>query len=559
MATDQREGKSDILSRPPKLGAEASAAMAGTLLVAVLLALTAMYAGPLWRDEANTANAANLPSVRELWQAESFPPLWTLLLRASERLGLVSGDAGIRMVGLYVGLLFLAALWLATRWMGCRGPVFSVALLGCLPAFIFTVGSNRAYGLACVFLIFSFGAIWRMLEKPSGARVFWAGFASLLFVHCVYFDVLLLAAMLAGGGVVVLRRREWKTLGILTALGVISVASLAAYPSLFHRSANNAQLFEYPSVPWSLLWNVLRDAVTARSSAEFGRNGPEIWLWLALLLAGVAAAFAVQRRGGDEQAVQRRADLAIFCVTTLLLGVPGMFVFLQRLHYLPQAWYFMELLCLCAIATDGLLGASWPALRPWGMIRIGFMIAVMAWGVKSAWSEGHTRRSNLDLMATALTQSASGRDLIVVPVWEGITFNRYYHGQTRWMTVPPIESHLMHRSDLVQEKMNAELNGQEPMAPVLQAITNVLQSNGTVWLIGGVSAQGSKPAAGSNAWLGIYLSYWKGMISTCLMGNAVQQQVLDLRVDAPLCYLEKPALLRFSGYKTSTNNPVAAP
>jgi hypothetical protein len=44
----------------------------------MLLVLTAMHAGPLWRDETNTFNLAHMPSLRDIWhnlQFDSFPLL----------------------------------------------------------------------------------------------------------------------------------------------------------------------------------------------------------------------------------------------------------------------------------------------------------------------------------------------------------------------------------------------------------------------------------------------------------------------------------------------------
>ena len=72
------------LKRIPKFGIETSAALIGTAFSALLLVLTAMSAGPLWRDETNTFNLAHMPSLRDMWhnlQFESFPLLWLLLAR----------------------------------------------------------------------------------------------------------------------------------------------------------------------------------------------------------------------------------------------------------------------------------------------------------------------------------------------------------------------------------------------------------------------------------------------------------------------------------------------
>jgi len=49
-----------------------------------VLVLTAMYAGPLWRDETNTCKRgadALAEGVLEQSDIESFPPLWPLVLR----------------------------------------------------------------------------------------------------------------------------------------------------------------------------------------------------------------------------------------------------------------------------------------------------------------------------------------------------------------------------------------------------------------------------------------------------------------------------------------------
>src|SRR5438045_8396558 len=177
------------LRRIPTLGTETAAALIGTAFSAMLLVLTAMNAGPLWRDETNTMNLAHTPSLRDIWlnlQSDSFPLLWPLLLRGCGMFGLADSDMGIRILGLGIGLFFLASLWLCQKWIGGRAPTLSIALLGGLPAFIFIVGANRAYGLASCLLVLSFGTIWRILDSPTTSRILSAGFICLLFTPCLY-------------------------------------------------------------------------------------------------------------------------------------------------------------------------------------------------------------------------------------------------------------------------------------------------------------------------------------------------------------------------------------
>ena len=546
------------LTRLPKPGAETAVALAGTAFSAGLLILTAMYAGPLWRDETNTINVAQMHSLKESWNIESFPPLWLLLLRGCGFLGMADSDAGIRVLGLYVGLFFLALLWLCSRWMGGRAPILSIALLGSLPAFIFIMGANRAYGLANCLLVLSFGMIWRMVEFPSRSRILLAGLACILFVHCVYYDAVFLCAMLAGAAMVAIRRRQWKTLGALAGIGAVSGASMMIYLPTLHRGSTNL-MNQVPFFNFSILWYKLSSALTARSSAHPPRfDGPEIWFWVVLLLVGSVVALMMQRtRRGQAQnpevapasTARVRADLALFCVVSMVFGIVGYMAFLMKLQYLTQTWYYVEMLCLCVISLDGILGANWPALRPWGLLRIGLLVGMMTWSAGSAWEEAHTRRSNVDLIAAILDKNASAGDLIVVnDAWNGITFDRYYHGRAHWVTVPPIDSHKVHRNDLVLEKLKQP----DPMAPVLREITSTLRGSNSVWIVGRMAAVPPKPlsppAPQTHEWLP-YLNYWNAQVMVLLQDDALREGVLEIPMNEPVSFLENLSVLRFSGYK----------
>ena len=566
MTVYQANLKTEFPPRLPKLGAETAVALAGTAFSVILLVLIAMYAGPLWRDETNTLNVSQMPSLKELWNNmpfESFPPLWPLPLRGYGFLGLAGNDAGIRVLGLCVGLFFLASLWLCSRWMGSRAPILSVALLGSLPAFVFIVGANRAYGLASCLLVLSFGMIWRMVELPSRSRVLLAGIACILFAHCVYYDMIFLCAMLAGAALVAIRRRQWKTLGALAGIGAVSGASMAIYLPIIRRISVIMPMIQEPSFNFSIPWHKLGETMTALSSAHPQRFcGPEVWLWVVLLLGGAIVALMMQqapeRQAPNQEAAatitaRRRADLALFCVVSMLFGTAGYMAFLLRLQFLTTDWYYVEMLCLCAISLDGMLGAAWPRLRPWGLLRIGLLLVMMTWGARSAWEEAHTRRSNVDLIADILGQKASEKDLIVVyTAWEGITFGRYYHGQAHWVTVPPIDSHKVHRTDLVMEMMNQR----DPMAPVLREVIDTLRGSNSVWLVGNMTDMRLKQAPPSCLpfkWWGWHINYWGARVAACLQDYARQEQVLEIPVDEPVNRLENLPVRRFSGYKTDAN------
>jgi hypothetical protein len=563
------------LERIAKLGTETAAALIGTAFSAMLLVLTAMNAGPLWRDETNTFNLAHMPSFRDIWnnlQFESFPLLWPLVVRGCGMFGLADSDMGIRILGLGVGLFFLTSLWLCQRWFGGRTPILSIALLGGLPAFIFGVGANRAYGLASCLLVLSFGTIWRVLKSPTKSRILSAGFICLLFTQCLYYDVIFLGAMLAAGALVAIRRRHWKILWTMAAIGFVAGASLLIYLPMIYRNSEYVSFMRSPFFGAATIWNGLGDALAARSSANpASANGPQIWIWIVLLLAGIIVAVLMQRtRVGEASepevvltsANPERQDLALFCVTSVVLAIIGYIGFLLKLRYFMQPWYYLEILVICAISLDGILTASWPELRPWGLLRIGFLVVMMTLNAGPAWVEAHTRRSNVDLVADFLSQNASAGDLIVVQdTAAGITFNRYYRGQAQWLTVPPIDSHEVHRNDLVKAKMNQP----EAMTPVLHAITNTLASGNHVWVLGSIPIArwknvppGPTPLPPlpsempTRLWVGAYTYWWNQQITALLLDHAQQGQAETIAAPRPVNHFENVSVARFSGFRPGT-------
>ena len=562
------------LRRILKHGIETAAALIGTAFSAMLLVITAMNAGPLWRDETNTFNVAHMPSLRDVWnnlRFESFPLLWPLVLRGFGILGLTDGDMGIRILGLGVGLFFLASLWLCLRWIGGRAPTLSIALLGGLPAFIFVVGANRAYGLAGCLLVLSFGTIWRVLEFPTKSRTLSAGFICLLFAQCVYYDVIFLGAMLAAGALVAIRRQQWKIVWTMAGIGLVASASLLIYLPIFHQ-APDPSFVRSPSFDAADLWNGLGDALAARSSANpEGANGPQIWIGIGLLFAGIIVADMMQRtrvrqgpkpEGASKSANPERSDRALFCVTSVILGVIVYTGFLLKLQFFMQPWYYVQILVLCAISLDGILTANWPEFRPWGLARVGFLVVMMTLNAGPAWAEAHTRRSNLDVVAAFLSHNASAGDLIVVQnAWEGITFNRYYRGQAEWLSVPPIDSHEVHRNDLVM----AEMNQPEAITPVLHAITKALASGHHVWVVGSIPIARSKNTPPGSIplvprpsemptrwWFGSYLYWWNQQVTAFLLDHAQQGKVETIAAPGPVNHFENVSVAQFTGYKPGT-------
>ena len=377
--------------------------------------------------------------------------------------------------------------------------------------------------------------------------------------------------MLVAGAFVGIRQQRWKIFWAMAGIGFVAAASLLIYLPIIHRDSEYLPLVRSPSFNARNLWEGLGDALVAPSSANpNGANGPQIWIWIGLLLAGIIVAVILQRtraRQPAEPEVARsanreRSDLALFCVASMVLGIIGYTGFLLKLRFSMESWYYVEILILCAICLDGILTASWPALRPWGLMRISFLVMMMTLNAGPAWAEAHTRRSNLDLAAAFLSQNASPGDLIVVQnALEGITFNRYYRGQAQWLSVPPIDSHEVHRNDLIMAKMNQP----ETMTPVLHAIGNTLASGHNVWLVGSIPIERRKDAPpGSTplppppsemptgSWFGAYLYWWNQQVITFLLDHAQLGKSEAFAPPGPVNHFEDVSVLRFTGYNPGT-------
>lgn len=565
------QGKTESISCPatPTLRLEFFGGLAGTAFIAAFLILTTLNAGPLWRDETNSINMAQMPSLKEFWSNlpfESFPPLWLMLLRGWSFLGLAASDIGIRVLGLLVGLSFLGSLWLCTRWTTRSSPVLSLGLLGSLPAFYFTLTSNRAYGLAMCLLLLTFGLIWRVAESPTRLRVAVAGLVSVLFAQCLYYDAIFLCAILAGGAVVAVRRQKWKMLMALIGIGATACASMLIYLPVVHRGSTYLPMSQI-GFGFRMLWVKLGEAVSARSSAEAQcAPGPEIWIWIFLLVVGLIIATRLQVGWGKQERPSKRApgesgdlplhsDLALFSITALVCGLAGYSCFLFKLRFPTQPWYYACLLCLYAVSLEAILGQIWRTGRSWQLLFTGLLLAMLVWGSGEVWKEAHTRRTNVDTIAAALEKSGSEGDLIVVSgAWEGIAFARYYNGRARWLTVPPISSHKVHRQDL----MWARLHEKQPISSLLSGITSTLRGGKTVWIVAAgasvprvkrSSPRWPRPRLPSESQLEPYMAFWLAKAMAPLVERAEHSEALELPIRWPVSFYEDLRVVRFWGYR----------
>src|SRR6516162_2740348 len=129
-----------------------------TVVVAGLHVVFLEHAGGFWRDEVNTLNLAERASVSEMAN-DSFPVLSPCLVRAWSGVGLGGSDMRLRLLGVFIGLGLLAALWVAA-WVG-RGapPGLSLVLVGLNGTVLVCGGSLRAFGLGSLLVALTAAAL----------------------------------------------------------------------------------------------------------------------------------------------------------------------------------------------------------------------------------------------------------------------------------------------------------------------------------------------------------------------------------------------------------------
>ena len=164
----------------------------------------------------------------------------------------------------------------------------------------------------------------------------------------------------------------------------------------------------------------------------------------------------------------------------------------------------------------------------------------------------------LDQVARDIEQSAGPRDLILVNEWYmGISFNRYYRGQARWMTIPSLNDHRMHRFDLIKAKMRSS----DPLLEVRRAMRRTLRKGQRVWVVGHTalpSAESSLlslPPAPRGPWGwrdAPYTVSWTQQVTLFLEENAARERRIMVSAGGRVSGMENLRILVYLGPEPST-------
>jgi hypothetical protein len=445
-------------------------------ITAVLLSLTVLFflivrtthAGGLWRDECGAVQLARMTSLSDIvnnFQFETFPPPFPVTIRVYTAL-FGTSDISLRCFGFAVGVALIYVAWFSARVTGDGVPLILLALLGLNPTFLEWGTTFRGNGLGCVLIVLALCLTARLLLEPKASRIAAALLASVCAVQFAINNLVLALAIAFSATAACLIRRSVKLALVVGGIGACCAASVIGYLRIYSAADWNIGL-KYPGHFFSI-WHAFNSA-----------SGNAL-LWHIIFLAAVGAGvwrLAVNWHSGPA----RQSLVLLFSVFVCLTAPLGYYAFLRILGYNTQQSYLLPIVSLLAAAVD-LVIAQLRRVRLVRVARLVLVIVVVIIFPLAAWPKVIRRQTTVDLVAQRLQQEASPNDLIVVNPWFfGVSFNWYYHGATRWLTVPVISDHRIHRWDLVKTKMMASA----PLDDLERAMSATLESGNRVWLVGG--------------------------------------------------------------------------
>jgi len=349
--------------------------------------------------------------------------------------------------------------------------LLALALIGLNSNFLIEGMSVRGYGLGAVLLIVAVAFTAKLANEFTVRKLVVVALVFFAATQIAFFNGAFAPAILLAAIVVFFFQQQLKS-AILVALValVIGISYVPYILNIYFHVRPWVILLQEPA-PFEALWGLFMEA--------FG-NPVSImsWVWVTIVLGAMAGAvWRLKTVWNNKDSTER--DLLLFAVIIIVVSIPSfsLFVWITHKPLLPR--YYLILFCLLAVAAD-LIVARICRPFPARLARLAAVIIAMVTLPFAVWPAIIQRDTNMDILAKTLEQQAGVDDVIVVNSWSrGISFNRYYHGKTQWLTVPNIEDHRMHRYDLFRAKMLEFF----PLDDVEEAMTKALKSANRVWVV----------------------------------------------------------------------------
>jgi hypothetical protein len=487
-------------------------------------------AGPLWRDEANSVQQASLPdwsAVRDSLQYDSFPVLYPVILRAWLSVPSLNGDLALRSLGLLTGLCLLISMYLVCRLFGSRCPFVVLVLLAINPVLISEACSIRPYGLTLIVLLWAFAGLGMCVERPSRSWLSVAALASVVAVQLSYSSGLFVAVFGLTGATLATRRGELRRAPMLLVPGIVAALTLLPYRPVLARATEWVMLLR-SRVDWGQFFT---------SYTKEHTIAPVIGWAVFLVLAGLTVVSSMR----NGRAPLSASATVPYAVGVAVLSLLAQVLFVEYMKVPPFPRYFLPALLFAGIALQLLLDQG----RHLSHVLAAVLVLLLT--ARPAWSWLGLQRTNMDEVAHVLQTEARAGDLIILSPWFlHPSFQRYYHGQASWITVPDLPATPITRYDLFENAMFIK----DSTGGLTSRLLSTLDKGGRFWLvhqaIGYVPDQASPPDApavpsqlGGEDYVR-YRSYWEREIWFLLRSCCLPR---DFPVTAPRSVWDEERLL----------------
>jgi hypothetical protein len=537
-------------SRSALARCEFATAIVMSLLLMVLHLRVLVHAGPLWRDEVSSFHVATAPNLQAFLNSlvlDPFPILFVTVLRVWIALGFGSSDFGLRLLGFLIGTSLLGAIWVCCRMIDKErwAPLWPLALFALTPVTLTEGDSLRAYGLGLIGIVMSFGLVSRLAFRPwrLGTAIA-ALIAALIAVQSLYLNSLILFAICLAGIIVSLRRKQLGPLAGILLVGLIAALSLLPYAGIMRNAHDQLALQREFQAVSDGMPSLISTATFRGTAAKIGCFLLFSFGLIMVTVPSLRRSLFARIKGGSDSLVFAAIVVMVGAITTFgFLWSSGLHSSRYRLPFMAVATLSMQVVYTTLRKNIGLTVVN----------LVGSGLAAAAF-IPSSYHLSELRKTNCDLAAVVVANSAAQDDLVIVNRFtHAPTFQRYYRGTAPWTSVPAVGDHLQHRAYLARPVM---LNP-DAIQDILLRIESELKAGHKVFLVGRfpLSEMGRPlsitptPQSGSSWRLGIYLNIWRSQIVNLLGQHAVQVVKIALNESQPIDPQEKEDVLVFSGWK----------
>jgi len=449
--------------------------IAVTTIAVYFLFLFVLHAGGLWRDEVNTFNMAS-SSLRVMWnrlEYDSFPAFWPIVFGLLIKVN-GTADLFLRLLGALMGVGLIVCLWFNAFSLRYRLPLMALSLIMFCPSIILWGCSMRAYGMGMIEACLIYTLAWKYVEECSTKNILLLFLVCLAGVHTLFYNAIVVLICFLSGSATLLFERKLKNILLMGMVGFVSAISMLIYlPMIYRAEAWSGSVKTDFTV--SLFISKLNETLSPGGSLA-------LWVWCIVIPVALTLSGKYLMESKTRGDIKMHARL-LYPFLVLLLIVPAYFIFLKKLSYVTQPWYYFVLMVIVALSVDTIFGilAKVPAINNARLISAGLLLVSALFVCPPVIS---MRLTNIDLLSGSLNQDVVNQDLILVYPWyEGITFNRYYRGKAPWMTIPEIKDHTVHRYDLIKEHISNP-DQESVLKKTYTNIASTLKSGNRVFLLG---------------------------------------------------------------------------